>query len=465
MFEGLKNLLRTPENTPLNQENNLLNQIVFPYLNNNLVVWFDSQNSKEFIDKGYRANATVYAIVKKIMDKASAAPLLVYEETQKSKTGKYKAFKYSGKSENHAFSNLMRKSLVYNDNNQLAQLLKKPNPYQTQSEFFAELNGFYNVCGECFIYGVGPGDDSKDYGKYTQLYSLPSHLVTVVQGDWMNPVHGYKLMIGNQEIELPKEDVLHIKMWNPNWTIQGDQLRGQSPLLAGMKTLKSSDTGITAKVKSQQNEGAKGIVSPNHNDPKMWLNPQQRQETEQVVDRKMNGIDNLHKVIVSGMPLQYTQIGLSPQAMQIIEGLNYDAKTLCSIYNISPILLGLTDGTYANQEGAMKGLVTDVCLPWLQLLEEKLTCWLVEKYNRIDKTRFVIDFDTTVYPELQMDLKVLKEVYGDAYQITPNEYRAMLNMEESTADGMNDNWIPGGLTRMSDYQNDNGDEKNLFSDY
>ena len=272
-------------------------------------------------------------------------------------------------------------------------------------------------------------------------------------------------MIGNQEIELPKEDVLHIKMWNPNWTIQGDQLRGQSPLLAGMKTLKSSDTGITAKVKSQQNEGAKGIVSPNHNDPKMWLNPQQRQETEQVVDRKMNGIDNLHKVIVSGMPLQYTQIGLSPQAMQIIEGLNYDAKTLCSIYNISPILLGLTDGTYANQEGAMKGLVTDVCLPWLQLLEEKLTCWLVEKYNRIDKTRFVIDFDTTVYPELQMDLKVLKEVYGDAYQITPNEYRAMLNMEESTADGMNDNWIPGGLTRMSDYQNDNGDEKNLFSDY
>lgn len=437
---------------PTQEENNLLSQIVFPYLNNNLVVWFDSDNSQFFVDKGYRSNATVYSIVRLIGDKKSIAPLQVYEQTNdKNATNKYKAYKYSGKPEQHAVSNVMRsKSLKYSDDNDLAKLLKYPNSYQCQSEFFKSLWGFYDLCGEAFIYGVGPGSDSKDYRKYSSLHVMPSHLVTIVQGDWKTPVAGYKLKIGDQTITIPAEDVLHIKTWNPNWTIAGNQLRGQSPLLAGLKYLTSSDSGVTAKTKAQQNEGAKGIVSPNHSDPKLWLNPTQVEATKEALDKKVNGNDNLHKVVVSGMPLQYNQIGLSPQAMQIIDSLKYDDEKLCNLWKLDPILLGLGTDTYSNKAAAEKTLVTNICIPDLNELEQKLMQWLVPPFNKSAGKVYVLDFDTTVYPELQPDTKMLKEVYGDSYQVTPNEFRAMLNLEASTEQGMDSNWVPSGLIQMSD---------------
>lgn len=464
------NKLFKAENRPITSEdNNLLSQIVFPYLNNNLVVWFDADNSQFFVNQGYRSNPTVYAIVRLIGDKKSIAPLQVYEETaDKNATNRYKAFKYSGKSEQHAISNVMRsKALTFSDNNDLARLLKYPNAYQCQSEFFKALWGFYDLCGEAFIYGVGPGDDSKDYGKYTSLHVMPSHLVTIVQGDWKNPVAGYKLKIGDQTITIPAKDVLHIKTWNPNWTIAGNQLRGQSPLLAGLKILTSSDSGIKAKTKAQQNEGAKGIVSPNHSDPKLWLNPTQVTDTENALDKKVNGNDNLHKVVVSGMPLQYTQIGLSPQAMQIIESLDYDDVKLCNLWKVDPILLGLGTQTFSNKGEAAKSLVTNICIPDLNELEQKLSQWLLPAFNRVDKKNYVLDYDTTIYPELQPDTKMLKEVYGDSYQITPNEFRAMLNMEASNEPGMNSNWVPSGLTQMSDLiaTEDNMNIDDTFNDF
>ena len=266
---------------------------------------------------------------------------------------------------------------------------------------------------------------------------------------------------------IPAKDVLHIKTWNPNWTIQGNQLRGQSPLLAGLKYLKSSDLGVLAKSKALANEGAKGIVSPNHSDPKLWLNEPQVKQTEAAMDKKMNGQDNLNKVVVSGMPLQYTQIGLSPQALGIIDGLKYDDEKLCNLWGIDPILLGLGVGTYSNQEAARKALVTDIVIPYLDEIEQKLTQWLCPAFNRAANKTYVLDFNTTVYSELAPDAKVIKEVYGDSYQIEPNEYRAMLNLDASVKPGMDENWVPSGLTPMNDLLAPKEDNqlKDLFNDY
>jgi HK97 family phage portal protein len=467
MFDRLiKAINDTPQDA--NQENNVLAQIVFPYLNNNLVVWFDAQDAQFFVDNGYRSNATVYSIIRKIGDKKAIAPLKVYEQSvDAATTATYKSFKYAGSAEKHALANSMKtKALKDAPESELATLLQYPNAYQCQSEFFKAIAGFYDLCGEAFIYGVGPGSDSKDYGKYTSLHVMPSHLVTIVQGDWMNPVAGYKLKIGNQTLMIPANDVLHIKTWNPNWTIQGNQLRGQSPLLAGLKNLKSSDVGTTAKTKSQQNEGAKGIVSPNHADPKLWLNETQVKQTETAVDKKMNGQDNLNKVVVSGMPLQYTQIGLSPQALAIIDSLKYDDEKLCLLWGIDPILLGLGRGTFSNQEAARKALVIDVVVPYLDEIEQKLNQWLTPAFNRASGKTYVLDFNTTVYSELAPDAKIIKEVYGDSYQIEPNEYRAMLNLDASVKPGMDENWVPSGLTQMKDLVATQDTQlKDLFNDY
>lgn len=409
---------------------NLLNEMVFQYLNNQDIVWYNNQQSQIFINQGYRQNATVFAIVRKIGDKKKIAPPLVYIEKNQNAKLKYKEYKYSGDPQKHSQSIMMRsKALEFADQSELGKLLANPNPNQTWTEFAEDCAGFYDTCGEVFIYGVGPGEDSKNYGKYTELYAMPSHLVTLVTGDITNPVKGYKILLGNQTIEIPFKDVCHMKMWNPYWDLNGNQLRGQSPLLAGLRYLKKNDIGIHSSVKLLENRGAETIVSPNHPDSKYWLNPGQVTSTEEAIQSKVNGAANRGKVVVSAMPLQATQLGLSPQALQIIESMNDDITVLCSLWGIDPILLGRGAGTYTNAPDARKALVVDVVIPYLNNFEQKLMNWLCPAFGMADGVKYVIDFDTTVYSELQPDLKLMKEIYGMP-SITEDERRPLFNFDE-----------------------------------
>jgi phage portal protein BeeE len=428
MFKGIiKAISPAPKIT-----DNILNDMVYSYLNQNMVVWYNAQQSNVYIEKGYQGNAMVYAIIRKIGDKKKKPPLLIYKEKAKQLALKYKEYKYAGTPEAHAQALSIRTkalTIVDDKKNDLYKLICQPNPQQNWSEFSDACAGFYDSCGEFFIYGVGPGDDSKNYGKYTELYAMPSHLVTIVTGTTLEPIKGYKLRIGDQIREIPAKDVCHMKTWNPRWDLNGSQLRGQSPLMAGLKYLSKNETGVYAATKLLQNQGAETIVSPNHPDSKYWLNPTQVSQVEQALDSKVNGANNKGKTVVSGMPLQATQLGLSPQALQIIEGLDFDFTILCALWGIDPILFSKGIGTFSNQEIARKALVTDICLPYLDSFEQKLMNWLIPAYNEIDGTNYILDFDTTIYPELQPDLKLLKEVYGPP-PISVDENRILYNFDE-----------------------------------
>ncbi len=352
MFEGLKRAFIGKAET---QGENRLSEMVYQYLNNSDIVWYNNQQGEIYINQGYRSNATIYSIIRKLGDKKKIAPPLVYVEKNANQRAKYKEFKYSGNAEHHTKSLTLRsKALDLNENNDLYKLLANPNPNQTWTEFAEDCAGFYDTCGEVFIYGVGPGEDSKNYGRYTQLYAMPSHLVTIVTGDINNPVKGYKLLLGNQTLMIDAKDICHMKMWNPFWDLNGTQLRGQSPLMAGLRYLKKNDIAVYSSVKLLENRGAETIVSPNHPDSKYWLNPKQVTQTEEAIQSKVNGAVNKGKVVVSAMPLQATQLGLSPQALQIIESMDDDVTVLCSLWGLDPILLGRGAGTYTNAPEARK---------------------------------------------------------------------------------------------------------------
>ena len=464
MFEGIKQLILSKAET---QSDNKLNQMVYQYLNNSDIVWYNNQQSQIFVEQGYRSNATIYSIIRKIGDKKKIAPPLVYKEKNTSAKHKYKEYKYSGDAQKHAQSIPMRtKALEFADQSDLAKLLANPNPRQTWTEFAEDVAGFYDTCGEVFIYGVGPGEDSVNFGKYTELYALPSHLVEIVTGTIDNPVKGYKLLLGNQTIMIDAKDVCHMKMWNPYWDLNGKQLRGQSPLLAGLRNLKKNDIGVYSSVKLLENRGAETIVSPNHPDSKYWLNPDQVTATEDAIQSKVNGAANKGKVVVSAMPLQATQLGLSPQALQIIESMNDDVTTLCALWGIDPILLGRGTGTYSNQEQARKSLVTDIVIPYLNNFEQKLMDWLCPAFNDADKTKYIIDFDTTVYSELQPDLKLMKEVYGTP-SLTENERRALFNYDELSPEEGQAILVDQGKILLSDVimPQDDAALKDAFGDY
>jgi HK97 family phage portal protein len=440
LLKALQNFIQ-PQAVPTTQypDVNLLNQILYgQFTASTLVVWYDA-NQQTFIDQGYKGNALVYSIIRKIAEKGKQCPTYVYKESEASK--KYKGSKYSTKDLNRTQANAMRKKelvdVTYLD--PVAQLIKHPNPMQTWSEFLDNMLTWYNTSGEIFVYGFTPSEGANK-GKVQEMYCMPSNYVEIVAGNLFEPVRGYKLIIGDQNIEIPASQVLHIKTTNLTWDLNGAQLRGMPPLLAGLKTLQANNEATFAKQQTFQNGGAKGIISPNITNPEFWPSPDQRAKMDERIDERINGSKNINKIVASSIPLRYDAIGLSPVAMDIINSQNMDLQTLCGLWGVNPVLFS-SNATFANLEHAQKALVTDVLMPQLQMIEEKFTEWLGKGYG----ADYVIDFDISSYSELQPDVQVILDTYGKSPYFTGNEVRSLLNWHSSADPAMDVHWIPSNV--------------------
>jgi phage portal protein BeeE len=218
-----------------------------------------------------------------------------------------------------------------------------------------------------------------------------------------------------------------------------------SPLLAGLKSLQLDDFAIEAWLKSLENEGAKGIISPNHPDKTNWLSPEQVKATEAKVQEKIHGYENKNKVVVSGMPLQYTQIGLSPDALNIINSLEKAGNDLCDLWGVPAVLFD-PNPTYQNQKEAGARFIRDVILPYLNKEEDALNRWLVEPFRK--ERNYLLAYDTSLFDELRItmqDREYLERI------LTLNEMRIIEGYDEIENPYANEVFIAQGKIPLSDY--------------
>ena len=424
-----------------------LNDILYWRLLNDAGVVFYDYDSEDFIKKGYQGNADVYKIVRKIVDKCSAVETYLYTDNEDTKSLKYKKFTKSTIPVDSAKGRIYRaKALDFvTGENDLLNLMDTPNSYQTWGEMIELFRIFYFVQGEAFLYR----ETAIDSDIALTLHVAPANLMTPVYSDDSdNIIKAWKLRLtGGYMRELDAKDVLQLKMSNPMFTEDGKQLRGQSPLLAGLKYLQLNDKSLEAWVKSVENEGAKGIISPNHSDPNLWLTPEQVADTEIRVQEKIHGAENRNKVVVSGMPLQFTQIGLSPNALSLIDALNHAKVNLCDLWGV-PATLFDPNPTYQNQQTASKRFISEVIIPYLTKEDEALNRWLVEPFVRRDNKKYVIDTDTSTFEELKM---TLEEIQSLSAYLTINEIRIMQGWDEIENRYADELFIENGKVPLSDY--------------
>ena len=412
---------------------------------NNTVSWLDNK-SQTFIDEGYRGNAAIYAIVNKIMMKDSEPVLQVFKETPNRKSKYGKASKFKGTPLSIAESRLyLKKDLTLVESGALSELLAKPNKSQTQYSFLQDISMYWRLTGEFFIYGVKIGI-GRDAEKFSEMFVLPSHLVEIIQGDMFMPVKGYKFRIGDQLVVLRPDEVLHVKTANPNWNLQGSQLRGQAVLLAGLKYLQKNTEAIASLYRAVINEGAKGFISPEMKNPEEWFTPTQLFELKQQIQKGVEGANNKNKISSFGIPLKYTDIGKTPADMDTLKAMEADFKMFCNLWGVNPAIFS-DDPKYDNMQNAMKALVVDVSMPFLKQLEQGLSDWLLPRYNG---EADYLEFDTTVYSELQPDVKLILETYGKHPAFTWNEIRVMLGWDEIDGEIGQTHWVTGNVIPAQD---------------
>ena len=228
------------------------NQAIYNFLGSS-VIW-NPENDDNYINEGYRKNATVYSIINLISKAASNVPFHVYEKRSENELKRYKAMT-SGSFDStimHKANMLKKHALVELEHTDLHELLDRPNPSQSYASWISELVAFGKLTGNRYIYGIGP-DTGDNVGKFKELYVMPSQIMEVVSGGILEPVVGYRVEYNGQR-EIAADLICHIKDFQPYYNGSGSHLYGQSPLKAGFRAMTTNNEAAQTGVSYLQNQ-------------------------------------------------------------------------------------------------------------------------------------------------------------------------------------------------------------------
>ena len=436
-FDRFRNLL-TKNAQQTAQE---YNKAIYNWLGES-IVW-NPENDTTYINEGYRKNSTVYSLVNIIAKAASSIPFQVYEKVNDNDYKRYKAMNNGilDPSVMHKANYLKKKALVELHNTDLHKLLERPNPAQSYASWITELIAFGKLTGNRYIYGIAP-ETGNGAGKYKELYVMPSQLIEIISGGYMQPVKEYAIEY-NGQYKIPADQICHIKDFNPYFDGSGSHLYGQSPLRAGLRSMTTNNEAVQTGVKYLQNQTARGVLMSDEGD----LNEVQAQQLKDKFRKNFQGADNAGDIIITPKKLSWVNFGLNASDVSLIEQYNASIKDLCNIYNVPVTLLNNTESsTFNNVKEAKKALYQNCIIPELIKIQDELNRWLAPMYG----DNICIEYDFSVIPELQEETDKIVEQMTKAWWLTPNEKRAAMSFgtdEENPI--LDDYYIPANLIPAS----------------
>ena len=416
----------------------------------NDMIYGQFQNMQQYIRDAYQKNADLYSIVSFIASKVSIAPFTLYEIKDEKSFRKYKGLTTNPTQESIRAAEVFKTKAMneVEGKHPLLEILNnKPNDNMNGSEFKYASAVYRLLTGNTYIYGFAP---ESDPAKFVELHILPSQYTNPVSGGQYNPIKGYKLAYDPQNI-IPRENVAHYRYFNPDFEFQSNpHIVGQSPLQAAANVILRSNSGYEASTKAFQNGGLTGVL---YEDGGTSIDEKQREQLQKHIDNKMTGPGNFKQIIAASSKLGWLQIGTTPVDLGILESMAVDLRTMCNVYHVNSALFNDPENkTYNNMTEARKAAVTDAILPELTALRDALNQWLIPGWSKADKKNYFLDFDLSVYAELQDDMKSLAEWLAAAWWIDPNEKRAQMNYDAKGKE-FDECFIPAGIMPLSQSNN------------
>lgn len=427
---------------------------LYGYLNNGQPVQL-ADNTFTYIEQGYQHNADVYACIDLILTKLSACTPLVYEVT-KDKLGnvqKYRNLIQSNTDESRIKAKAIEiKAMKEVYMPEISDLLYKPNPYQTYGEWIKHYAGFYLLTGNTYNYYNYLNPKVR---KPREMFVLPSQFIQIMSGGAFEPIAGYRIInqrfFGSSQFDFSKDDVSHLKTFNPNYTNYGSQLYGQSPLMAYRLTLqKNRDSRLEAN-KQMKNGGAMGILAPKQGAPS--LTPDQARDLkEQIASKHRSSGDLIERIFASGAALDWTQIGLPVGDMMLMESLAFDRVDIANCYHVPITLLNNMDASTDNNVSAhMKQFIYNAIIPLANLISDRLTRDICSAYATNGKT-YVIQLDASTLPDMQEDQGKVAAWLEQAWWLTGNQKLTAQGFGESQEPLMNKIVLPSSFRLLSDLE-------------
>lgn len=411
---------------------------------------WQSWNQEKFITEGYMGNADLYSIVNRITSTAAIAPFKVFRIKDEKKFLKYKNWTGARATEASIQKALLIKQQVFEEDNThpLNELIEKPNHLHGCNEFTQASIGFKLLTGNRFWF-VNELEAGANQGKPHSIFNLPPQYMMIYIGQSLWSVAGYELNLGSPQ-KIPKEYIIHSRYWNPDYDLTGSHLWGLSPLRAASKTLDRSNKAEERGTTMLDNAGAAGVVFDKSGYFKS-LSTEQAGQLKRKLNEEVLGLDNAGKIALMNGDMGYINFGLTAVEMEILKQEEFSMQRLANIYKVpAGLFLANANATDNNIAAWNKQLVTQAVIPALSDLRDDWNI-VAKKYHE----KIYVDYDATVYPELQEDMEKLTKWLKDAYWMTGQEKRLAMSQDEDPSEPMlNTYLVPGTLRHISDLNPD-----------
>lgn len=223
----------------------------------------------------------------------------------------------------------------------LSRVIRRPNDYQTASDFMMNLTRRLYVDGEAFAYAV-----RNERFEITELHLMRKGKAVVAEGGEV-----FYALYGNNVAErrfdlsrsIPMRDVLHVRLHTPL-----DDLRGASPIIAAQLSLALSGAAQSQQVAFYINQARPSFV----------LETDQQITRDQIKELRASWNEQTQGENAGGTPitawgLKAKSVTSNAKDMQLAELLKASQEDVALTYRIPLQVLGIGGTPFASTEALM----------------------------------------------------------------------------------------------------------------
>lgn len=289
-------------------------------------------------------------------------------------------------------------------------LLARPNPDMSYSTFMQAYVGYFLLSGNSYVERLVVGSQTRE------LYPLRSDRMKVVP-DASGSVREYVYEVDGKKTIFPADEdtIRHVKLFNPL-----DDWYGMSPIEAAAYAVdQHNEAGKYMQALLQNSARPSGALKMKEGE----LSDENFHRLKAQIEEQYQGSQNAGRPMLLEGGLDWTEMGMSPTDMGLVEVKNTAARDICLAFGVPPQLLGIPgDNTYSNYQEARLAFWEDTVIPLLQMVAEDWSQWLGE-----GRVRLVPDLDQI--PAIVDKRQKLWDMLEKSSTLTVNEKREAMGYE------------------------------------
>lgn len=299
-------------------------------------------------------------------------------------------------------------------------LLAKPNPFQSQKEFEAQMHIYTQLMGFSLLLPIKPVG-FENY-EATRLWNIPpsmidmeetnkSFLAAEKQSDLIRYIH---IDFGKERTAINADDVYVIKDFTPSFT---SVIFPESRVKANEMPINNIIGAYESRNVLINYRGALGIISSDGKDPGGFLPIKDTEKEALQNDFRRYGLSKSQwQFIITSASIKWTQMGIPTKDLMLFEEIEDDIQRLCDGWGYQYNLMSSSKGvTFDNKKEAKTLLYQDTIIP-----EAESICEQLNNFFGLNKLDIMMVKDFSHVPALQEDQQKMagaRKTRNEALQI------------------------------------------------